>query len=698
MSRLDTRSKQLALIQQDLDIPKFQTVMRGMTGVDLSSRIIDATVNPTIEGATTLTVDIEDSDHSVLRSGRLAARLDVELEGLWWRLVGTDISDDNQLTLTFENREVSILRLYNKTRIASRTKMTRAEFIRVLVREPHEFKIPYVIPELLDVQPVEATDNVTSWGNVDPNKGMGLPKDNNLTVKGSAMTEIQRRNADAILDVGTGMVLPRRLLVIALMTAIQESSITNLPLPSIGDSNFISPVPDANPRGVFQQIAIINGRRSSWPASGDVAKDARGFFDALVNVVRSEPGASHAQLAEDVQHSGLNPDSTYGRHRTEAERIVSAYGMLPTSPAEANAQDAGSGSGGDYHYFRGRPPTNTDKKWQPENSWQCILRLAEEVQWRAFFVGGVFYYMSEGRLFSQRPMLTIDHDTVGVEGISGQYANNTKVATVTIKARLGKWQVPQGSVVVLKNMGPYNGRWLVGSLRRSYFDSLAEVSLIKPRPKLPEPAQDQLQLEQSWANPTVFLPDNSPEVVRAKKTDNLSAKNAAEKILRYYNLGKFSDDNGQQVAQLRAAAAGKSVRSQCGHDIFISPLVLNRIADLLDNGFLIGTFAICSDHHCNDGQHPKGLAVDISSVGTEITGRHVVGDGNPTTTAVIKQVMKFLQPFAWDLICNGNGSADPSVQQLQMDNAHPRGGSWATDHTNHIHFGAAPRGDGTPGE
>ena len=56
------------------------------------------------------------------------------------------ISQGIELTLTFEDREVAVLRTYDSWKIASRDKVTRAEFILSLITEVKEFKIPVMIP------------------------------------------------------------------------------------------------------------------------------------------------------------------------------------------------------------------------------------------------------------------------------------------------------------------------------------------------------------------------------------------------------------------------------------------------------------------------------------------------------------------------------------------------------------------------
>jgi cell wall-associated NlpC family hydrolase len=52
---------------------------------------------------------------------------------------------------------------------------------------------------------------------------------------------------------------------------------------------------------------------------------------------------------------------------------------------------------------------------------------------------------------------------------------------------MGRWAAPPGSLIKLKDMGPWTGRWLVNDVTRGLFDSKGTITLKKPLPALPEP-------------------------------------------------------------------------------------------------------------------------------------------------------------------------------------------------------------------
>lgn len=507
-SKLDPKAVQRELMGKDLDLAKLTIYLKSVIKLDSIDRVTDITVARTIEGASTITVYLSDYDRAILRSGLLNNRLDIQVDGLWWRLVKVK-KTGNDLALTFEDRDIAILRTYNKLKLVHRKNATRAEFIVNLLREVKEYRIPYVIPELHVVQPIVKTEDIGTALDLELAKAGGLSADTNtvtanplpgveqtlargvakrnagLTVKGREMTKAQIAIANTVIHVGQSMSVRRKVIVTAIMVAIVESTMSN---PSGGDLDSV---------GTFQQ-------RTSWGSleeRSDVATAARLYYLRADKLDKLDPNLPYGDLAQDIQVSAF-PDR-YNLYRTEAERIVSAYG-LPGGDSEGSASSSNQMgqldlTGPDYIYYRGKP-SNAGKAWTKENSWDCIQRLAADVQWRAFFVSGVFYFLSEDDLFKSKPIATITEFSDGVEVLDGDYDIGKKSAALTLQARVGTWLVPPGDVIVLKDMGPMNGRWLVNTYERSLFNSLATITLKKPLPRLPEPSVNDINdLAPGWA-------------------------------------------------------------------------------------------------------------------------------------------------------------------------------------------------------
>jgi hypothetical protein len=685
---------QKELMGDDIDINHINLQIKNVFGVDIAGAITAGSIERTIEGASTLNLDVFDRDRKLLRSGRLAARTDVRIDGLWFRLAAVNKESDT-LSLTFEDREIAILRTYfsiiKASAATARQRTTRAEFILRMIREVKEFRIPWVIPELDVVQPIEEDQQTKQpLGGNDQNaikRGKGIPhgagEDSfpdkarqhqyssrvipGLRVKGERMTNYQIDCTNAVLNAAASMGCTRPELVMTVMCGITESRLQNL---RGGDRDSV---------GFFQQRAS-----QGWPASRNLARDTKAFITALKTYEGRHPHFDYNDLIQGVQNSGT--PNAYGPHRNEAERIVTAYGESADF-ANDNAMQSFGGTAADYEFYRGVPPALGLHNWGRENSWTCIQRLASEVNLRAFFVSGTFYYISEIDLMKSKPAAIISEDTKGVEDISGNYDTGKTGSDLRVTARMGRWAAPPGSVIQIKEMGPWNGRWLVANVQRSLFDSLGTITLKKARPTWPEPIGDTAGQKRAQQTSSPYTMAPTPSIPDSPGGD---AAHAAKLLLAYHNQGKYRDDNGQQIEQLKKIAAGQKLKNQCGNHVSMNSFVLNGLIQLIEAGLWVGTFALCEDHSCNEGQHPKGQAADISSLGSPLTGWHALNASSQVATGLAKQAMKILGPTSWDLICNGIGRYDSSVQALQRDNGHVRGGIWETDHTNHIHYGVSP--------
>ena len=500
---------QLEALEHDVDILSFQLEMQNQCGIDLTQTISAATIERTIEGASTLTVMVEDDlDRTIQNSGRLGRHVDVELDGLIFTLVGVK-KQARQLTLVFEDQAINVLRYYNTFIQADRSKVTRAQFVLRMIREVKEIPLSWVIPELdviqqvSDIQPGQVivnpdgtpmvavkTDKATkAAAKTQRQKGITPPSPQDthgLTVRGAAMDIEQWQNAVTIINTGVAMKMTTKVIVCSIMTAIDESNIRNL-------TNAQSD-PGTDSVGVFQQ------RRSmGWPATRNVATDAAAFFNAAAPIDRNNPTMSYNDVCQSVQHSGT--PYAYGAFYDEAALIVHAYGLDVKSGLVDPKYTVQGGnnmqapdtipdySTGAFFFTRGTLSTDSigETLLTKEDSWTCIRRLATEVNWRAFCVSGVIYFIDDKDLFASKPFMVIDEDTDGIDWIDYDYDEGKRKATVTVTAHLSRWSAPPGSTVKCINSGIVNGKWLVQDITRSLYDHIGTITMIKPQPVLPEP-------------------------------------------------------------------------------------------------------------------------------------------------------------------------------------------------------------------
>jgi hypothetical protein len=126
-----------------------------------------------------------------------------------------------------------------------------------------------------------------------------------------------------------------------------------------------------------------------------------------------------------------------------------------------------------------------------EDSWTCLQRLAQEVNWRCFVSAGAVWFISETQLLKAKPRLVLNEQTPGVSAIDFEIDNGKVRSEVTVNCRARRWAAPPGSVVQLTDVGPADGFWLVSDMRRSLFEADAEITLKRATKKLPEPAPEQ---------------------------------------------------------------------------------------------------------------------------------------------------------------------------------------------------------------
>ena len=183
-----------------------------------------------------------------------------------------------------------------------------------------------------------------------------------------------------------------------------------------------------------------------------------------------------------------------------------------SSPSESTTSDVGELARG--------TSTNPD-----EDSYECIMRLASAVNWYAFPVGNIFYYMDGPDFARQHPVLTIDvpgnkvtnHKTgVVSEGTllspttytfdnqAAKFRRSRKLKTrvqrraksvtpsspseVRMRLICGPTDFHAGDLVEYVESGPMNGRWVITNTTRNVLkDPFTEFTLEPPSHPLPEP-------------------------------------------------------------------------------------------------------------------------------------------------------------------------------------------------------------------
>lgn len=462
----------------------------------VTGSILDAVVERTIEGASTLTITLHDPEWHWLNSGIFDAdefgeldAIDVKLDKLWFRLVSVEPSGDD-LTLIFEDREVAFLRQHNKPRSVSRADSTRAQFVELLVREVKAARIRYYSPEK-NTKPSIAKTKTEPSGNTasrrtSRSRSAGIARGAKLTVKGAPADANQRRNMELVLTQCAKDNAGAKATLAAVIACIVEDLFRNS-----------LKVTDGTSVGILQLLSShLGGSVSTKGGRRDIGLVVHMFLadgfakyapKGAIELARANPGWTAGQIAQACQ--GSDYPERYDLYREEGRKIIAAFGG-PVSESDSGSSDASASVTRikQYRFRRG-------ERGKREDSWTCMQRLAAEVNWRCFMRNGEVWFISEPRLLRQTPLAIIKRTTDGVDSGSIRFKWDTgkRVKEVSFDIRADRWAFPPGSVVELSGFGPASSsdpRWIVSKITRSLYDSNTSITLVKSTKPQPEPAAE----------------------------------------------------------------------------------------------------------------------------------------------------------------------------------------------------------------
>jgi hypothetical protein len=425
--------------EADLDVTSFVLDTTGKLDPHIEQAIVDGEVERMIDAASTLTVTVHDPYRSLLKSGLFGSAgsglspIDVKLDSLYFRLVKVSKADTD-LTLSFEDLEVALLRLVTRSRKVNRTDMTRAEFALSMVREslPHA---PFFCPQLHKVQPVAGQAAST--------------RASNGTSSSPGVYSFDQLEALWIGAGGSADLAPTMAAI-----ALAESS------------GRVDAVGGPNKDGSYDyglwQINSVHGLNTQRLTS-DAAYNAQ----AAVSIYGSQ---------------GLDAWSTYNHGNGPYRQYMQAGTAVTAAAVAAVAQKKGRSKLLPYQFQRGGTSGET------ETSWDALQRLASEVNWRCFVSAGTVYFCSDDDLLAQAPKLQLDETTPYVSQIDFDVDTGKNASEAQLTVRAARWAAGPGTVIELSDVGPADGLWIVADIRRSLYQRDASITLHRPTKAKPEPA------------------------------------------------------------------------------------------------------------------------------------------------------------------------------------------------------------------
>jgi hypothetical protein len=454
---------------------------------DVATAIQDIPFIRTITGASSVKLVLIDPYGDLLDSGLFSAAVDVELPAPNGRILGFRMvaftTSPPLLTVEFEDLEVNRMKGHKTPRQASRAEVTRAEFVRMLVRAVPGVR--FWSPEVHKRQPIasskDVTPKATKQSRRDPGFGAG-----DVKVKRKTATREQLRLLETGLDTVIALNLGSRVMIGVVEAMTQESVVAN----DRGNGAGATTVPITGQvlGGHRENVGVLHQDSRYWPATRDVARDVTPFAKRLDATLKAQPHKSIGWCVDAVQRSysvntaGQGKD--YDQWEAEARDTVGAY----TGDAAVSNDDVRESTYRKRYVFRTAEPGQPRKDY-----WTVSGDLAEEVQWRRFMDMGVFNLASDDYLRKQAPRQTIKRGDLppGVLEVRvPKWDVGQAKAEVEIDVMLDVLEPPLGAVWVLDGYGRADGRYLLEEVNGSYLRPRATVTLTSPRPKLPEPAAE----------------------------------------------------------------------------------------------------------------------------------------------------------------------------------------------------------------
>jgi hypothetical protein len=347
----------------------------------------------------------------------------------------------------------------------------------------------------------------------------GFDDGTTFQLAGTAATRQQIRNIERVLKKGDAMGVNEWIMAAGVLAMMRDSGAINRPIQDSPTRD--EDVETYSPRfGIFQFKISDYPNIQKWTLEQQAEKffsKAKYFFNLDMQSQRvSTPDNPRIvpplwRLVNDVTRRSMESFDDYGarykedQYPTEAITATQlfvhhhlAYGGRPVGPTigpnadgfdqedynlQVNAGASATVIVEPYEFTRGTPE-------QPEDSWTCLQRLADEVNWRCFCVGNTIYFCRDKVLLKNKALDKINEFDDGVDYIDFDYDIGKPMSMISVQCRADRWTTIPGSTVVVEKLGPATGRYIVQTFERSMFTDHARVTLIGETPQLLEPAPD----------------------------------------------------------------------------------------------------------------------------------------------------------------------------------------------------------------
>jgi hypothetical protein len=476
--------------------PRGQIILEGRrVEMRVGDRLTGSPLTRSIEGASTLTLDLWDDDRAVLTSSVLGQKVmahdaRVELDGLGYIAAGVSRSGATT-SIVLESDAVAKLKRHGKDKPlrTSRDKITRAGFVAGMFRDAG---VPVVVLDEAVIQPIggakklaeelrKARRDLARDQAPDGRRSRQLGiRGAGLTVKDKAATQEQRRNIAIALAVADKLKAPELAVKAMLIAGIAE-----------GQWVTARKNPSSSATGPFQ---ILDTTADALHISQtDVKAGAETFLTrgfggpgvGAIGLARAHPDWAAGVIASMCEAGGVG-QLFYDVWQAEARRWIAAAGSTDLSAIDTSGITVGGRPGAawikEYAYERRRG----------ESSWKAGKRLLDEVRWRLFDREGVIVIASDPALMRAQPSVSLTEHADGVDDLDFDWHRALRVAEMTGTVHGDQYVLDPGEVAHVNGLPQLASRWLIATVTSDprQAEKVSEVGLRRPQDPKPEPASE----------------------------------------------------------------------------------------------------------------------------------------------------------------------------------------------------------------
>ena len=447
--------------------------------VQLGRALTDAQVERTMEGASTVTLTVADSDWSLageselLGEKRLKSDLNLEIDDLVFTLNELEKIDDGW-SMVFYDEPTTALRDHKRRMKATRDTVTRAQFFGMLCKAAG---VRLYSIEKNVKQPVAALDKADAKQLRDSKKAVKTATQKAREKKAAKVPAKEARVYKRLKGPASWF---GRVSAQGAIDPGDPSGQTKSGKPNYAKGVAVNAYPSMGYAGAVKSYNEFQG--SWWRCT--CPNGRVGVFQHIDQGPNADGRVVDftASALADIGYTVLNFPTSAGTFKLE---------NLGRNYDQSGSGSAGSGaSSGNATTERARVAKYEFSVETGEDYQETGQRLADEVGWRCFSNGTGYVFDSDLTLAKADPSMVLVAGTEGVDRIRWTWTRRALIDELQVDVRLVPWAAPPGAVALVKGEGPADGKWLVRSIQAPLLgeDRQATATLGRPQKPRKEPA------------------------------------------------------------------------------------------------------------------------------------------------------------------------------------------------------------------